>query len=114
MLTQVEIGDQIDFITHIGPGPAGGIAANGRAAGVVQRVAGGVEPKDMILHHRESPLGRVEGKLHVQIIDILPPDQVQEAEVVMYERKELIESAMPTAGRPVVIARSPFVITPEL
>ena len=38
VLAQVEIRNQVDFVADVGAGAAGGIAADGGAAGVIERV----------------------------------------------------------------------------
>ena len=90
MRRQMEMGGEVDFIADVGAGPAGGVAAKDRAAGVVQGVPGAVEVEDVVLYGAGDPPRRKEGQLRTDVVDVLTANQVEVAEIGVAPGKELL------------------------
>src|SRR5262245_38627512 len=56
VVAYVEVDDDVDFVANVGPSSATGTAANRVAAGVIQGIRRGIEPKVMVLQLHRAPL----------------------------------------------------------
>ncbi len=78
----------------------------------IERVLGAVQAQDVILDIGEDPGGQAEVGLEVKILNVLPAEIVDLAEIKMAEGKQLVKGAMLAEAR-IVIARSEVIVSPE-
>src|SRR5216683_854594 len=91
MVPEMEIDEEVNLIADVFAGGAGDRTAYGVAGGVVEGVLGLIEAEDVPLGVERDPFGRVHVVIEIEVVDVFAADQIQEAEVVMAEGKQLIE-----------------------
>src|SRR5262249_12875415 len=94
MIRQVKVHEQIDFLANADSGVAARVATNGDGGRVVQSVLCVIQVESVVLRLYRDPVGGEKHELTVDIVDVLPPHQVDVAKIVVTEGKQLIESVM--------------------
>ena len=91
-LVRWKLSDHVDLLPHVPPGPAGRVAADRRCRPrcTGRRVVFASQKLWYCSPHRQ-PLRRVQVQVDVQVVDVLPADQVDPAQVVVAEREQLVE-----------------------
>lgn len=108
----MEIDEHIEFIADIRTRGAGSTTANGIAGSVIKCVSSRVEPEMVILQLQIDVVRWIEGYVCIEIVDVLTADLIDPAEVIMPERKELVEGRACTPVRVMGAARV-VVVNPE-
>src|SRR5262249_45371926 len=90
VLGQVEVVNEVQLLADVVAGPTGRVEPHHVAARLVQRVALVREPERVGLDPHRQPLGRVQVQVEVQVLNVLPADQVDPPEVIVAEREQLV------------------------